>query len=152
MSPGALAAEFAVPFYGALLCVAPAVTKPTVQFGVRIPPERTGATVISEQRSLYFMRTAVIGLCCTVVAVLLAVHGSRWSPMLIVPIEVAADIGCLLVARRKITAVKRAELWFAVRRPTVVADMSWRADPPRFPLRWLLPALTVTAAAVLTRV
>jgi uncharacterized membrane protein len=149
MSPGALAAEFAVPFYCALLCVAPAVTKPTVQFGVRIPPERTGATVISEQRSLYFMRTAVIGLCCTVVAVLLAVHGSRWSPMLIVPIEVAADIGCLLVARRRITAVKRAERWFAGLRPTVVADTSWRADPPRFPLRWLIPALTVTAATVL---
>ena len=53
MSPGALVAEFAVPFYGALLCVAPAVTKPTVQFGVRIPPERTGATVIGDQRRAY---------------------------------------------------------------------------------------------------
>jgi hypothetical protein len=42
MTAGALAAVFAVPFYGTLLCVAPAVTKPTVQFGVRIPPERTG--------------------------------------------------------------------------------------------------------------
>jgi hypothetical protein len=59
MSPGALAAEFAVPFYGALLCVAPAVTKPIVQFGVRIPPERTGATVNGDQRRAYFKRTAV---------------------------------------------------------------------------------------------
>jgi uncharacterized membrane protein len=67
----------------------------------------------------------------------------------IVPIEVAADIGCLLVARRKITAVKRGERWFAGLRPTVVADTSWRADPPRFPVRWLIPALTVTAATVL---
>jgi uncharacterized membrane protein len=62
VSPGALAAEFAVPFYGALLCVAPAVTKPTVQFGVRIPPERTGATVIGDQRRVYFWRTAIIGV------------------------------------------------------------------------------------------
>jgi uncharacterized membrane protein len=69
--------------------------------------------------------------------------------MLIVPIEVAADIGCLLVARRKITAVKRAERWFAGLRQTVVADTSWRADPPRFPVRWLIPALAVTAATVL---
>jgi uncharacterized membrane protein len=149
MSAGALAAEFAVPFYGALFCVAPAVTKPTVQFGVRIPPERTGATVIGDQRRAYFMRTAVIGVCCTVMAVLLAVHWSRWPPMLIVPVEVAADIGCLLVARRKITAVKRAERWFAGLRQTVVADTSWRADPPRFPVRWLIPALAITAATVL---
>ena len=149
MSAGALAALFAVPFYGGLLCVAPAVTKPTVQFGVRIPSERTGATVIGDQRRLYFARTAVIGVCCTAMTVLLAVHGSRWSPMLIVPIEVAADIGCLLVARRRITAVKRAERWFAGLRPTVVADTNWRADPPRFPARWLIPALTVTAATVL---
>jgi uncharacterized membrane protein len=77
------------------------------------------------------------------------VHGSWWSPMLIVPIEVAADTGCLLVARRRITVVKRAEHWFAGLRPTVVADTSWRADPPRFPVRWLIPALTVTAATVL---
>ena len=61
----------------------------------------------------------------------------------------AADIGCLLVARRKITAVKRAERWFAGLRQTVVADTSWRADPPRFPVRWLIPALAVTAATVL---
>ena len=152
MSPGALAAVFAVPFYGALLCVAPAVTKPTVQFGVRIPPERTGATVIGDQRRAYFRRTAVVGVLCTVMAVLLAVHGSRWSPMLVVPIEVAADIGCLLVARRRITAVKRAERWFAGLRPTVVADTSWLADPPLFPVRWLIPALTVTAATVLVGV
>jgi hypothetical protein len=49
MSAGALAAVFAAPFYGALMCVAPVITKPTVQFGVRIPPERTGATVIGDQ-------------------------------------------------------------------------------------------------------
>jgi len=149
VSPGALAAEFAVPFYGALLCVAPAVTKPTVQFGVRIPPERTGATVIGDQRRAYYRRTAAIGVCCTVMAILLAVHGSRWPTLLIVPVEVAADTGCLLAARRKITAVKRAERWFAGLRQTVVADTSWRADPPRFPARWLIPALAITAATVL---
>jgi len=149
MNAGGLAAEFTVPFYGALFCALPAVTKPTVQFGVRVPPERTGATVLGDQRRAYYRRTAVIGVCCTVVAILLAVHRSPWSPMLIQPIEVVADIGCLLVARRKITTVKRTERWFAGLRQTVVADTSWRADPPRFPVRWLIPALTITAATVL---
>jgi uncharacterized membrane protein len=149
MSAGSLVAAFAAPFYGALFCVFPAVTKPTVQFGVRVPPERTGAAVIGDQRRAYYWRTAVIGVCCTVAVILLAVHGSRWPPILVVPIEVAADTGCLLVARRKITAVKRAERWFAGLRQTVVADTNWRADPPRFPVRWLIPALAVTAATVL---
>jgi uncharacterized membrane protein len=149
MNAGALAAEFTVPFYGLLFCALPAVTKPTIQFGVRIPPERIGATVIGVQRRAYYRRTAVIGVSCTVAAILLAVFGSRWPPLLIQPIEVAADIGCVLVARRKITAVKRAERWFAGLRQTVVADTGWRADPPRFPARWLIPALAITAATVL---
>ena len=68
MSAGSLVAAIAAPFYGALFCVFPAVTKPTVQFGVRVPPERTGATVIGDQRRAYYRRTAVIGVCCTVVA------------------------------------------------------------------------------------
>jgi hypothetical protein len=58
MSAGAFAALFTVPFFGALFFVLPAVTKPTVQFGVRIPPERTGATVIGDQRRAYYWRTA----------------------------------------------------------------------------------------------
>ena len=148
MSAGSLVAAFAAPFYGALFCVFPAVTKPTVQFGVRVPPERTGAAVIGDQRRAYYWRTAVIGVCCTVVAVLLAVHGSRWLPVLVVPIEVAADTGCLLAARRRITEVKRAERWFAGLRQTVIADTRWRADPPRFPVRWLTPALAVVAATI----
>ncbi len=148
MSAGAVVAECAVPFYGALLCVAPAVTKPTVQFGVRIPPERTGASVIGDQRRAYFLRTAVIGVCCTVMAIVLARRGPGWLPMLVVPIELAADTGCLLAARRKVTAVKRAERWFAGLRQTVIADTSWRADPPRFPVRWLTPALAVVAATI----
>ena len=146
MSAGAVVAEFAVPFYGALLCVAPAVTKPTVQFGVRIPPERTGASVIGDQRRAYFLRTAMIGVCCTVMAIVLARHGPGWLPMLVVPIEIAADTGCLLAARRRITAVKRAERWFEGLRQTVIADTRWRADPPRFPVKTPLTAFAIVFA------
>ena len=51
-------------------------------------------------------------------------------------------------ARQKIAAVKNEEEWFAGLRQTVVADTSWRTDPPRFPVRWLIPALAVIAATV----
>jgi uncharacterized membrane protein len=69
--------------------------------------------------------------------------------VLLVP-ELAAGLGCFWVARRKIAAVKSADSWFAGLRQTVVADTTWRTDPPRFPVRWLTPALAVmaTTAAV----
>ncbi len=69
-------------------------------------------------------------------------------PRIILLPELAAGFGCFLVARRKIAAVKNADNWFAGLRQTVVTDTSWRTDPPRFPVRWLIPALAVTAATV----
>ena len=75
-------------------------------------------------------------------------HGSWWLPRIILLPELAADLGCFWVARRKIAAVKNADDWFAGLRQTVVTDTSWRTDPPRFPVRWLIPALAVMAATV----
>ncbi|HEX6518489.1 MAG TPA: DUF5808 domain-containing protein [Streptosporangiaceae bacterium] len=149
MSTGNLAvdvADFTVPLFGTLMCVAPMATRPTVQFGVRVPRERTGAPVIRRERRSYYWRTAAIGVCCTVVAVAVRGYGSWWLPRIIQLSELAADFGCFWVARRKIAAVKNADEWFAGLRQTVVTDTSWRADPPCFPVRWLIPALAVMAA------
>jgi uncharacterized membrane protein len=146
MSAGSLAGDFSVLVVGALMCSAPAVTRPTVQFGVRVPRERAGAPVIRRERRAYYWRTAAIGVCCTVAAVTTRDYGSWWLSRIILLLELAAGLGCLLVARRKIAAVKNADGWFAGLRQTVVADTSWRTDPPRFPARWLIPALAVVAA------
>ena len=148
MSAGTLAADITVPFFGALLCVTPAITRPTVQFGVRVPAERTGAPVIRQQRRAYYWRTAAVGVCCTAAVLLVGKHGQWWLTRLILLLEIAADLGCMVLARKKIAAAKQAGDWFAGLRQTVVADTSWRADPPRFPARWLIPALAVTAATV----
>jgi hypothetical protein len=86
MNAGTLTGEVLVPFAGAMLCIAPAVTRPTVPFGVCVPAERARATVIRRERYAYFWRTEAIGVCCTVAALLL--RGSRnptrtflpWSP------------------------------------------------------------------------
>jgi len=142
-----LAAVSPVLAMGALMCSLPAVTRPTLQFGVRVPRERAGAPVIRRERRAYYWRTAAIGACCTVIAVTLQGHGS-WLPRIILLPEVAAGYGCFLVARRNIAAVKSADNWFAGLRQTIVADTGWRTDPPRFPVRWLLPALAVMAATV----
>lgn len=71
-----------------------------------------------------------------------------WLPTIILVPELAACYGCFCVARRKIAAVKNEEEWFAGLRQSAVADTSWRTDPPRFPVRWLMPALALIAATV----
>jgi uncharacterized membrane protein len=146
MSTASLAAVFPVLVVGALMCSMPAVTRPTLQFGVRVPRERAGAPVIGRERWAYHWRTAAIGVCCTLVAVTVQGHWPSWLTRMILLPELAAGLGCFWVARRKIAAVKNADDWFAGLRQTVVADTSWRTDPPRFPVRWLIPALAVIAA------
>ncbi len=45
--------------------------------------------------------------------------------------------------------VKNAEGWFTGLRQTVAADTSWRTEPLRFPVVWLLPAVAVLVASVI---
>jgi uncharacterized membrane protein len=146
MTAGALSGDLSVLVVGALAYAAPVASRPTLKFGVRVPPERAGAPVIRRERRAYFWRTAAIGACCAVAALTLQGHGSWWLPRIILLLELAADFGCYWVARRKIAAVKRADEWFAGLRQTIATDTSWRTNPPRFPVRWLIPALAVIAA------
>ena len=83
MSSGTLAGDFSVLVVGALACVAPLASRPTLPFGVRVPPERAGAPVIRRERRAYYWRTAAIGACCTVAALALQGHGSWWLPRII---------------------------------------------------------------------
>ena len=142
-----LAAALPVLANGALICLLPALSRPTLQFGVRVPRERAGAPVIRRERRAYYWRTAAIAACCTVAAVTVRGYAS-WVPRIILLPELAAGYGCFCIARRKIAAVKNADNWFAGLRQTVVTDTSWRTDPPRFPVRWLMPALIVIAVTV----
>ncbi len=143
-----MTADATVGFAGIMMVLAPAVSKPTVPFGVRVPPERTAAPIIRAQRRRYAWLTATFAACCTAAAFLLPASAAWWLPRLLLVLELAACLVCLQLARRRIMAVKQAERWFAGHRQVVVADTGWRASPPRFPVRWLLPALVVVAATV----
>ena len=76
MSAASLAAVSPVLVVGALMCLMPAVTRPTLQFGVRVPHERARAPIIGRERRAYYWRTAAIGVCCTLVAVATRGYGS----------------------------------------------------------------------------
>lgn len=65
MTPGTLTGVVLVPVLGAMVCTVPAVTRPTLQFGVRIPPARTGAAVIRREKRAYYWRTAAVAAACT---------------------------------------------------------------------------------------
>ncbi len=148
MNAASLTGALTVLVVGGLSCVAPAIARPEVQFGVRIPRERLGAPVIRRERRVYYWRTSAVAVGCTAVAVAVAGYGPPWLTRIVLLPEMAADFGCFWAARRKIAAVKTADNWFAGLRQTIVADTSWRTDPPRFPVRWLIPALAVVAATV----
>jgi uncharacterized membrane protein len=148
----ALLSASVVAFFGIMMVLAPAVSKPTVPFGVRVPPDRTRAPSVTAARRAYTVRAAAVGACCTAAAFLLPGGAPWWLPRLILLLELAADLGCQQLARRQVSAAKRAEQWFAGRRQVVVADTGWRADPPRFPVGWLLPALAVIAVATVAGV
>jgi len=145
-----MVADATVGFAGIAMVLGPVVSKPTVPFGVRVPPERTDAPVIRAQRRVYACRTAAFAVGCTAAAFLLPGDAAWWLPRLILMLELFACLVCLQLARHQIAAVKHAEHWFAGHRQAVVADTGWRASPPRFPVRWLLPALVVVAATVTT--
>jgi uncharacterized membrane protein len=150
MTLATLVADVTVGLAGAGMVLAPVISKPTVPFGVRVPPERTVAPAIRVQRRAYAGRTLTVVAACTAAAFSLPGGTPWWAPRLILVLELFLCLTCVQLARRQIIAVKQAEHWFAGHRQAVVADTGWRASPPRFPVRWLLPALAVIAATVAT--
>ena len=148
MTPTMLIGNVLVPLLGALMCTLPTVSRPTLQFGVRVPPAHVGAAVIRQERRTFYRRSAAVAVCCAAAAVISWRSGSDWLPRIILLLELAADASCVWLARRKIIAVKTAEGWFAGLRQTVVADTSWRTQPQPFPVRWLIPAVSVIAATL----
>jgi uncharacterized membrane protein len=146
MTAGSLTAVLAVLLVGVWICVAPALTRPTLQFGVRVPPQHAGAAVIRRERRAYYWRATAVAVCCTAAALTLAWSGSAGLTVVVLPAELAAGLGCFWVARERIMAVKNAEGWFAGLRQAVAADTSWRTEPLRFPVAWLIPPVAVLVA------
>lgn len=149
MNAGVVIGYVLVPLFGVVLWAAPLASRPTIQFGVRVPPAHTAAAVLRHERRAYQWRSAVVAICATIVVIAIGGRASWWPSRLILAVEILANLGCFWLAHQRITKVKSAENWFAGRRQTVVADTSWRTEPQRFPVGWLLPAVAVIVATVI---
>lgn len=150
MTAAVLVALLDVPLLGVLFCVSPVLSRPTLQFGVRIPGDRAAMPVVRGERRAFYWRTAAVAACCTIAAVVLAGRGSVWSIRAVQLAEILADLGCFGLARNRIAAAKSSGGWFAGRRQVVTADTTWRTSPARFPVGWLLPAVAVIVATAIT--
>jgi uncharacterized membrane protein len=118
---------------------APALARPTLPFGVRVPGARATEPAIRRARRRYTRGVVLLGAAACVVIPFL-----DWepAPTLILPL-LAAD--CLLGyhAHRSIAAAKRDGDWYAGARQAVVTDTSFRTDPVRPQWILLVPALVL---------
>ncbi len=152
MSAAVLAGDVMVVLFGVLMCAGPLATRPSLQFGVRVPPGYARAPVIRRERRAYQRRSTLIALGAVAALIALGGHVPRWPSRAVLIIEVAADLACVWWAHNQIAKVKSAEGWFAGRRQIVVTDTNWRTEPEAFPARWLLPAVAVIVATVIAGV
>lgn len=121
----------------------PTLTLPTVPFGVRIPPGRTDAPVITARRRRYRWQVGTFGAVVIVAAVVApAVTGIPPAG----PASLLVLMVCLVAyvrARAAIIAVKEREKWYEGLRRMTVADTSLRTEPERYPWPLAVPPLLV---------
>jgi uncharacterized membrane protein len=127
----------------------PSLTHPTLQFGVRIPPDHTRHPVIHKQRRRYQWWVAIAGGALISAGLTLA---------LLAPLDALGALTSLaalvvlvpgyLRARHVIRAAKQRERWYEGLRQGVAVDTSVRTQPEHFPWLWVIPALLVLGVTV----
>ncbi|MEU9690154.1 DUF5808 domain-containing protein [Amycolatopsis japonica] len=127
-----------IAFTAAAFASAPALARPTLPFGVRIPARRSGEAVVLIARRRY---NRGIGAGAVVACVVVLFDWLAPEVVLLVLAGIYSLLGCL--AHRSIAAAKREEGWYSGTRQAVTTDTSLRSDPVR--PQWIL----LTPAAVL---
>ncbi|EME62629.1 membrane protein [Amycolatopsis decaplanina DSM 44594] len=128
-----------IAFTAAAFGSAPALARPTLPFGVRVPARRSREAVILLARRRYNrgIGAAAIAACAVVLLGWLA-----FEAVLVGLVVVCSLLGGL--AQRSIVAAKRKEGWYAGTRQAVATDTSLRSDPVR--PQWILLAPAVLLA------
>jgi len=131
-------------FTAAVFRSAPALARPTLPFGVRIPAGRLGEPVIALVRRRY-NRGVVATALVACAAVLFG--GTTQDVVLVALVVVYSLLGSL--AHRSIVTAKRDGDWYAGTRQAVAADTSLRSDPIRPQWILLVPAVLLAVVTAL---
>ncbi|RSN60481.1 hypothetical protein DMH01_14290 [Amycolatopsis sp. WAC 04182] len=134
-----------IAFTAATFASAPALARPTLPFGVRVPARRTGEAVILRARRRYNRGIAAGAVVACAVVLIDEIAPEVVLVGLVVTYSLLGGL-----AGRAIAAAKRQEGWYAETRQAVTADTSLRSDPVRPQWILLVPAvlLTVVTAVV----
>ena len=127
----------------------PALVRPTLPFGVRIPLARAQEPAITSAVRDY--RRILLGGGVLLVAASLALTIALEQPYLLsFGVVVALPLWWLAYyrAHRRLATLKERERWYEGLRQGLAVDTSLRSAPPRFPLTWALPALVVAGATL----
>ncbi len=136
-----------------LALVLPAISSPTVPFGVRVPAPHAADPVVARQTRVYRWRVLVSGIVVAGVgAAIYVLTGEALLLPLWVLVLVGDWYGCFVLANHEIRAAKAAGGWYEGLRQGIAVDTDLRTDPPRFPWIWLAPALIVTIGTAVTGV
>ncbi|MDF5755498.1 DUF5808 domain-containing protein [Spongiactinospora sp. TRM90649] len=132
-----------------IACVAlitPALARPTLPFGVRVPYDRVADPAVVAQRRAYARLVLLAGGVAAILSAVLAAAVTTGSGRLIA-VEAVFGVSCALLyyrAHRTLRAAKRSGGWHEGRRQGVTVDTTFRTDPVRLPWPWLLPAVAIT--------
>ncbi|MER7862627.1 DUF5808 domain-containing protein [Amycolatopsis japonica] len=132
-----------IAFTAAAFGSAPALARPTLPFGVRIPARRSGEAVVLLARRRYNR-----GIGAGTIAACVALLFDWLAPEVVLLVLATAYslLGCL--AHRSIATAKREEGWYSGTRQAVSTDTSLRSDPVRPQWILLAPAVVLAVATV----
>lgn len=127
----------------------PALVRPTLPFGVRVPLARAQEAAIADAVRDY--RRLLLGGGILLIAACLALTIALGQPYSLSLGIIAALLFWGLAyyrAHRQLATLKEHERWYEGLRQGIVVDTSLRSAPPRFPLAWALPALVIVGATL----
>ncbi|MEU8249768.1 hypothetical protein [Nonomuraea sp. NPDC048916] len=127
-----------------LMWMLPALTRPTLPFGVRVGVQRVGDPAVISARRLYARLVVVVAVLAAAISIpALLVTGSSVVIGLAATVVIVADLLLYHRAHLTVRAAKHAGGWAADRRQAVTVDTTFRTDPVRVPWLWGLPAMAV---------
>jgi len=121
---------------------------PTLQFGVRVPPDRAREAIIGELRRMFRVGLLLGALLAAAITFAVSLTAPRGAVVIVAPVfALLFTGGVYYVVHSRLARVKAAEAWYAGQRigaaTALPGSRSWRWA------FWLGPALAITVATAI---